>query len=161
MKTPYSKGQLNALIFLRLLIGWHFLYEGLIKLLNPSWTAEGYLMGSTGPFQSIFHWLGSGDLITAVDILNVGALTLIGLSLILGFWTKFFSYIGIALLVLYYLAYPPIPGWEISAPAEGSYFLVNKNLIEAIALFVLIQFPTSAYFGLDHLFNKKVKTAQF
>lgn len=156
MKMAYSKSQLVALVFLRILIGWHFLYEGLIKLLNPLWTAEGYLMGSQSPFQAIFHWLGSSELIGVIDVLNMTFLALIGLSLMLGFKTKALSLAGIALLLLYYLAYPPLPGWKMNAPMEGSYFMVNKNLIGAAALFVLTKFPTSTPFGLDHFFSKRV-----
>lgn len=115
-------------------------------------------MGSTGPLESWFQWLGSSDLVPIVDVLNIAALTLVGLSLVLGFKSKLFAYIGIALLALYYFAYPPIPGWEIQAPTEGSYFIINKNLIEAVALFVLVKFPTSPYFGLDNLLSKRMKT---
>ncbi|MCG8390443.1 MAG: DoxX family membrane protein [Cytophagales bacterium] len=153
----YSKGQLNALVLLRLFIGWHFLYEGLIKLLNPSWTAKGYLAGSSGPFKGLFQWLAGDAMIGAIDFLNIALLILVGLSLTLGFWTKLFSYFGIGLLILYYLAYPPLPGWEVTGPSEGSYFLINKNLIEAAALAILVQFPTASYFGVELLFKKKLK----
>ena len=153
----YTKGQLNALVLLRLFIGWHFLYEGLIKLFSPSWTAKGYLAGSSGPLKGFFQWLAGDAMIGAIDFLNVAALIFVGLALTLGFWTKLFSYVGIGLLVLYYLAYPPLPGWEVTGPAEGSYFIINKNLVEAIALAVLIQFPTAHYFGLEGFFKKKLR----
>ena len=42
------------LVLLRIIIGWHFLYEGLTKLLYPGWTSAGYLKGSTGPLAPIF-----------------------------------------------------------------------------------------------------------
>ena len=56
----------GTLIFLRLAIGWHFLYEGLMKLYNPDWTAFGYLASAQGPLggaffctgKSINYWLG-------------------------------------------------------------------------------------------------------
>ena len=34
---------------LRIAIGWHFLYEGLIKLQAGDWSAAGYLRGAVGP----------------------------------------------------------------------------------------------------------------
>jgi len=40
---------------------------------------------------------------------------------------------------------------EYSKPGEGSYIIVNKNLIEAGALYVLYLFPTSQLIGLDRL----------
>ncbi|MEO1053418.1 MAG: DoxX family protein [Bacteroidota bacterium] len=160
MKAELSSSQLNALVFLRILIGWHFLYEGLIKLFNPLWTAEGYLAGATGPFQLFFHWLGASDMLALVDVLNITALCLIGLSLTLGFRPKPFIWVGIILLAFYYLAYPPFPGWEIQAPTEGNYFIVNKNLIEIAALGVLLKFPTSTYFGLDNFLSKRMTSSQ-
>lgn len=153
----YSKGQFNALVVLRLLIGWHFLYEGLIKLFNPSWTAQGYLMGSAGPFRGFFRALADESVIGFIDFMNIAALTIVGLGLVLGLWSRWASYVGIALLAMYYLAYPPFPGLEIMGPAEGSYLFVNKNLIEIFALAVLIRFPTEQYFGLELLFRQKLK----
>ena len=46
--------QTAAIVALRMLIGWHFLYEGLAKLTNPYWTAAGYLAESKGPLGGIF-----------------------------------------------------------------------------------------------------------
>jgi len=41
------------LTVLRILIGWHFLYEGITKLINPAWTAKYYLLGSKWIFKNI------------------------------------------------------------------------------------------------------------
>jgi hypothetical protein len=40
-------------------------------------------------------------------------------------------------------------------PTEGSYLVVNTVLIEAIALLVLIAFPTGRQFGLDGVIFRK------
>ena len=40
----YTSWQTAILVVLRVFIGWHFLYEGLVKLLNPYWSAAGYLV---------------------------------------------------------------------------------------------------------------------
>jgi thiosulfate dehydrogenase [quinone] large subunit len=61
---------------------------------------------------------------------------------------------GDCLLVVYYLFHPPLVGLEYSKPPEGSYLLVDKNLVEACALFVLVMFPTSHITGLDRFLNK-------
>ena len=51
----YSDLQIFSLTLLRVLIGWHFLYEGLVKLFSsPAWTAKSYLIGSVGPFAPAF-----------------------------------------------------------------------------------------------------------
>src|SRR5579862_6278649 len=53
------------MIFLRLAIGWHFLFEGLEKLQSyrttgkPAFTSEAFLRESPAPGQlgKFFHWL--------------------------------------------------------------------------------------------------------
>jgi thiosulfate dehydrogenase [quinone] large subunit len=61
------------------------------------------------------------------------------------------------LLSLYYFAYPPFTSLVINTPVEGSYWIVNKNLIEMAALFVLFMFPTSHITGIDRYLQKKAK----
>ncbi|MGH7454304.1 MAG: DoxX subfamily, partial [bacterium] len=49
----------------------------------------------------------------------------------------------------------PLVGLTYSIPTEGSYLLVNKNLIEMAALIVLALFPTGTIIGLDVFFKRK------
>lgn len=108
---PLSSTQTSALVILRMLIGWHFLYEGVIKLYSPGWTAKGYILSATY-MEPLFHWLASYSMISTIDTLNIVALLLVGVGLILGFRTQATSLIGIGLLLLYYFAHPPFPGYE-------------------------------------------------
>ena len=154
--SDYSNLQLTALVVLRMLIGWHLLYEGITKLINPYWSSAGYLMESkwifSGWFQSI---VANPTALKIVDFLNEWGLIAIGLGLIAGVLTHIATIAGIVLLLLYYLANPPFVGLTYSMPTEGSYLIVNKTLIEAAALFVLALFPTGRKIGLD-LFLKKL-----
>jgi thiosulfate dehydrogenase [quinone] large subunit len=157
MNNPnFSAAQRFALVFLRILIGWHFLYEGVIKAYNPSWTAKGYLL-SASVLKPFFAWLASDSLIGTINMLNIAGLMAIGISLIMGLKVRWGCVAGILLLVFYYLAHPPFPGLP-QGPSEGSYWIVNKNLIEMAALLVIYQFPLTAVFGLENLFLKKNKT---
>ena len=61
---------------------------------------------------------------------------------------------GAVLLGLYYLAHPAFPGLD-QGITEGNYWLINKNIIEGLALLVIYQFPTSEYFGLKRLFSRR------
>ncbi len=54
----YSNTQLFWLVALRVLIGWHFLYEGLVKVINPNWSSAGYLMDSQGFLAGFFQSTG-------------------------------------------------------------------------------------------------------
>jgi len=154
----FTNIQLSALVILRVLIGWHFLYEGITKLVNPYWSAAGYLSESkwilSGLFRSI---LTSQAALKIVDFLNIWGLIAIGIALIAGCMTRTASISAIVLLFLYYICNPPFIGYEYTNPAEGAYLIVNKNLIEMFALFVLTVFPTGKIIGLDRLISRKKK----
>ena len=151
-KSGLRVSQWTALIVLRMLIGWHFLYEGMVKVLNPNWTAAGYLAESRGAFSGFFTWLVADPTrLATVDFLNTWGLVLIGLGLIAGFLTRCATFSGMLVLVLYYLCNPPFPAYTYSMPSEGSYLIVNKVLIEAAALWVLFVIPTGKVAGLDRL----------
>ena len=69
----------SLFLFLRISVGWHFLYEGVIKIADPKWSAEAYLRGSYGVFAPIFHFLSSGPgILSAVDFMNEWGLAIIG-----------------------------------------------------------------------------------
>jgi len=146
----FSRPQLTSLVILRLLIGWHFLYEGVTKLFNPYWTAKSYLLTSEGFLQPFFVWLSEEPTIGIVNMANMLLLIGVGLALMLGVLTRLAVIGGIVLLLLYYLAHPPLHGMSMG-PGSGNYWIVNYNLIEIAALLVIYFFPTSRYFGLDAL----------
>jgi len=156
-KQKLTTAQGYALVLLRILIGWHFLYEGIIKAYNPSWTAKGYLL-SASILKPFFAWLASDSLISTIDFLNIAGLIAVGISLLIGIKVRWGCIAGILLLLMYYLAHPPFSSLP-QGPAEGSYWVVNKNLIEMVALYVIYQFPLIALFGIENLFvRNKVKT---
>ena len=155
LAPDYSYYQLVSLSLLRILVGWHLLYEGMAKLANSNWTSAAYLLDSKWLFSGLAEWMVTNPgLLSLVDTLNIWGLTLIGLSLMLGLLSRWGSIAGACLLVLYYLFHPLLVGLEYSKPPEGSYLLVDKNLVEACALFVLAMFPTSHITGLDRFINK-------
>lgn len=156
----YSRSQTFWLVVLRLLIGWHFLYEGLVKMLNSSWSAYPYLMDSKGCLSELFYYIADNpNLLTVSNLINVYGLTLIGLCLILGCFTRYSIIGAVAFLVMYYLSHPPFIGADYMMPTEGSYLWVDKNLIEIGALLVLLYFPTSHIVGLDQYIFKRKKAA--
>jgi thiosulfate dehydrogenase (quinone) large subunit len=147
-----THAQLAALVLLRVLIGWHFLYEGLVKVFNPYWTSAGFLMESKWILSGLFSAIVANPAaLKIVDTMNAWGLIFIGFGLILGCLTRIAGYAGIALLALYYAAAPPFIGMSYSIPFEGSYLIVNKNLIELCALIVLMLFPTGTIIGLDKM----------
>jgi len=155
-----SRTQQLSLVVLRTLIGWHFLYEGFTKVLGPSWsragapigrfTAAGYLRGASGPFAELFRGLADASWLPWLDLVVAWSLVLIGLGLMLGLFTQLACAGALALLALFYLSWLPTSG--VHQPGgEGAYLLVNKNLIEAAAVAVVLAFRTDRIAGLDLL----------
>lgn len=165
-RTPYhlSSAQQFALVLLRTLIGWHFLYEGYYKLVSPAWSSDGtplgawtsasYLRGASGPLARLFQRLIDAGWTPWLDTTVKASLLLIGLSLVLGLFTRAGCWGALLLLFLFYVLYIPLAG--IPQPgSEGAYLIVNKTLIEGAAVCVLLAFDTGAIAGLDLLTNKK------
>lgn len=150
--------QQTTLIVLRTLIGWHFLYEGYTKLLQPAWgragaplaawSSAGYLKAATGPLAGMFHSLGSASWIGTLDLVVASLLVGVGLSLMLGLFAQTGCVGALGLLAMFYLS--AIPMGLPEARSEGTYLFVNKNLIEAAAVLVLWSFRTGRIAGLDH-----------
>lgn len=143
------------LVTLRIFIGWHFLYEGLVKIFDNNWSSFEYLMDSKGIFSAMFESMASNPgILKVVDFMNIWGLILIGSGLILGIFTRFSTICGIILLLFYYFSHPPFPGLEYIMSQEGNYFFVNKTLVETFALAVLYVFPTGHIIGLDRIILK-------
>lgn len=142
----------GAFTLMRVLIGWHFLYEGLVKLTAENWTAGGYLAGARGPLAEFYHRLAADPaLLRAVDLLNMWGLTLLGAALMLGVLTRLTCLLSAVLLAFYYFAYPPFAGLDFGVPAEGRYLLVNKTLVEFAALVLLMIVGSRGQWTLDRL----------
>jgi thiosulfate dehydrogenase (quinone) large subunit len=149
-----SRVQMITLVVLRVVIGWHFLYEGLSKLTNPGWSASGYLLQSRGPFSDFFRWMAAdANVLSTVNQLNMWGLTAIGLGLILGCFTRVASAAGLLVILLFYLCNPPFVGYFYSIPTEGTYLVVNKNLVEAAALAVVLVTNSGRAAGLDRVIH--------
>src|SRR3989339_1178555 len=136
------------LTILRVIIGWHFLYEGIAKAFNPNWSAALYLMESKWLLSGFFHWLISNNTtLQIVDFLNIWGLLIIGICLFLGFFSRAASISGAILLLLYYVANPPFV--YSSVPSQSHFYIINYNLIEAIVLIVLASFRGEQLWGLQ------------
>ncbi len=154
-----STFQLTSLVLLRILIGWHMLYEGLAKLLMPNWTSASFLRESQWILSGFSNWIISNDgVLQVVDFMNTWGLIAIGLGLIVGLFTRLAAYAGAFLLLIYYMNNPPMIGLEYSLPSEGNYLIVSKTLIEAAALLFLGSLPTGNVFGLDIYMSRFLKS---
>jgi uncharacterized membrane protein YphA (DoxX/SURF4 family) len=153
---PGSKDITSWLLtVIRIAVGWHFMYEGITKIIAGNWSSAPYLAGSRWIFAPLFNAMASNaGVIHVVDFVNEWGMILIGAGLILGFLTRWASLGGAVMLFFFFTAYPPVPGYMISVPVEGSYLWVNKTLIEFFVLLVFVFMEPGLYFGLDRLYSR-------
>ncbi|MDP6046342.1 MAG: DoxX family protein [Phycisphaerae bacterium] len=136
----------------RILIGWHFLYEGVAKLFADKWSSAGFLNQSDWLLSDTFHWIASNPTaLQVVNLLNVWGLILIGLALFMGLFTRLAGAAGVLLLGLYYIASPAFIGSPGENIGGGHFLIVNMNLIEAAALGLLIFAPRQMLHSIDGL----------
>jgi uncharacterized membrane protein YphA (DoxX/SURF4 family) len=154
-KFDFSSMYIYLLTITRIAIGWHFLYEGLTKILVGNWSSAAYLAGSKWIFAPVFHLMSqSTGIVAVVDFLNIWGLIFVGVGLMLGLLTRWASAGGALMLFFYFIAYPPVPGNMMGVPVEGNYLWVNKTLIEFFVLTAFIFFSSDYHFGIDRLYKR-------
>src|SRR3989344_6969581 len=135
-KKSQKEADYIVLALLRVALGWLFFYAGITKILEPGWSAKGFLLSqSQGLFKSMFVAMAGS---AVVDWLVMLGFTLIGAALILGVLTRFASFWGIVIMVLFYMpTFPPEHGF------------VDEHIIYAIVLAYFIAVKAGKYFGID------------
>lgn len=130
-----------ALLALRLLLGWHFFFAGITKVLEPGWSAQGFLMGvgDANPFAGFFAAMAGSDLLPLIDALNMWGLTLIGLGLLVGGAVRWCAFWGSVMMWFY---------WAASLPLANSIF-VDDHIVYIALLFMLGAFAAGRYYGVD------------
>jgi thiosulfate dehydrogenase [quinone] large subunit len=159
-----SSFQQFSLVALRTLIGWHFLYEGIYKLRLPAWspdgqplaawTSAGFIKAASGPAGRLARSLVDAGYLPLIDRLIMFGVAGVGLLLILGLLTRVGCVGALLLLALFYVMAVPTTGMP-QPMAEGSYLLVNKTLVEGLAVLVLMSFDTGRIAGLDRLWRDR------
>lgn len=129
------------IVLLRIAMGWMFLYAGITKVINPMWTAEGFLRNAKA-FTGFFQWFALPENIGWVNVVNEWGLTLLGVALILGIGVRIASVLGVALMLLYYL---PLGFPKPSATA----FIVDQHVVYALVLMFFAAVRAGRIYGLE------------
>lgn len=130
------------MVILRLALGVLFFYAGITKVLNPAWSAAGYLKGAK-TFPELYNMLLQPNIIPAINFINEWGLTLLGVSLLLGIAVRLSSFLGAVMMLLYYF---PI----LAFPLVGEHgFLVDEHIVYASALLLLGSLRAGRVWGLE------------
>ncbi|HXF44386.1 MAG TPA: DoxX family protein [Candidatus Paceibacterota bacterium] len=137
-----NKNSAKWLSILRIVTGWMMFYAGITKVINPNWTAAGYLKGAK-TFTGFYQWLSGEGLIGIVNFVNEWGLTLLGVSLILGIGVRLSSIFGAILMLLYYF-----PAAEFPFVEHG--FIVDDHIIYASVFAFFAAVRAGRYYGLEN-----------
>ena len=130
-----------ALFGLRVVMGWTLFYAGITKVLDPKWSAEGFLLHAIpegNPFGGVWATMAN-EWVWLIDPLNQWGLTLVGLALLAGAFVRWSAFWG-AVMMLFY--------WAASYPFENA-ILIDDHMVYAFLLFGLGAFGAGRIFGLD------------
>lgn len=131
-----------SIFLLRVATGGMFFYAGITKVMDPAWTAAGYIKAAK-TFPQFYQMLLDPRYIEWVDFINVWGLTILGAALILGIGVRLVSFFGIVLMILYYL---PI----LQFPYAGAHsYIVDEHIIYSLVLFFFIAIRAGRFWGID------------
>lgn len=133
----------RVLIFLlRATLGWYFLYQGIARVQDSTWSATS-LFESATYFISFFEWLTTPQLLPVIDFLFQWGYVAVGIFLILGLFVKAGAVLGAFLSLLLYVA-------SFTIVSNGFLpQLVDQHLITMLVLLFFIMVRAGRYWGLD------------
>lgn len=132
-----------SLFFLRISLGGLFFYAGITKVLDPSWSAAGYI-GAAKTFPQFFHFFTEPNILPITNLVNEWGLILLGVSLFLGVFVRVSAVLGAILMALYYLA-------ALNFPYPNAHaYLVDEHIIYIFALLTLASFHAGRIWGLGN-----------
>ncbi len=137
-----TKFQKISWFLLRITMGWMFFYAGITKVINPAWSAEGFLREAK-TLPEFYEWLASPSVLPVVNFLNEWGLTLLGVSLMLGIMLRVSTTLGAVLMFLYYLVALDFPYPNTHA------FIVDEHIIYIAALLSLSAVKAGRIWGLE------------
>ena len=131
------------LFLLRISLGWFMFYSGITKILDPNWSAAGYL-GGAKTFSGLYQFFLRPDILPIINFINEWGLAILGISLILGVFVRLSSVFGAILMLLYYfpiLEFPYVPPHS---------YIVDEHIIYAFVLLFFAATKAGRVWGLEN-----------
>lgn len=130
-----------VVVSLRVVLGWVLFYFGITRVLDPTWTASGYLTHAI-PDNNPFVWLWPAMAgMPMIDVLVQWGLTLTGIGLVLGAFVRWNAFWASFMMLVF---------WASSLPLEHA-ILVDQHIVYALVLAGLAAFGVGRVAGLDRI----------
>lgn len=148
MRSSYSVSQWSALFALRLFMGCYLLYLGLFALGVLGWDEP-----RQAPVGSLMlHYLAQYEpaprFVAAAESVYATVLTFLGCALVLGFYERAASALGLLLLLSEAILEAPL---FTATSVFACLVLMSEPIAAVIAVAVTFAFPTGHVLGLDAL----------
>jgi len=154
-KTAF--GAQAGMALLRMVIGWHFLYEGLWKLAQSGWSAVDYLRLSRWIGAPLFQSIAENPtLLNVCNHATMWGLALIGLGLMTGVLARAAACFGVLMLAFFYVAQPPF----LVVGGAHHFLLLDYNVIEAMALVAVVCCPGPGLWTVAKALLAKIRRAK-
>ncbi len=131
------------LLVLRLLMAWTFIYAASHQAFDANFTIVKFL-NSTKTFHALFTVFTGPAIAPVVSFMVAWGHLLIGLSLLVGLFTRLSAAFGILLLMMYWMAHMDWPYIE-----NHNNFIVDFHVVYSAVLGMLITERAGRVFGLD------------
>ncbi|HMQ02280.1 MAG TPA: DoxX family protein [Candidatus Doudnabacteria bacterium] len=132
----------HLLIFLlRISLGWILLYAGISKVMNPEWSAVGFLSNAK-TFPGLYEWFASPAILPLTNFLNEWGQVLLGIAILLGVVMTLSSLLAAFMMMMYYFPILVFPY------AGANSFIIDQHIIFAIGFLLLATLRAGNYWGL-------------
>jgi len=136
---------------LRMVLGWLFLYQGVIAIVHSDWSVGPYIQNARS-FSWLYSIVNTQPLLQYVSYGVKGLFILVGALLILGIGARFAAFLGIALMLFFYfplLSFPHV----FSLDGSSVYYIVDDHIVYVMILLYLFTVRSGEYLGLGSLFR--------
>lgn len=137
----------TALFGLRIIMGWVLFQGGIVKLLDSTWTAAGFLtyaIPEGNPFATQFAAMAGNPVI---DFLVPWGLTLTGIGLLFGAFVRWNAFWAAFMMIMFWAA-SLTGGITQGLPLEHGW-VFDDHLVYALLLFALGAFGAGRIIGFD------------
>ncbi len=134
------------IILIRIAVGWYFLYQGIIAILNSSWSILPYIKDAH-TFTGFYSYLAHSTLLPYLSYSIKGLFIIIGALLILGIFVRIASLLGALLMLFFYFPLLHFPY------VSGTFYIIDEHAVMILLLLYLGAIRAGEFFGLGSMFR--------
>jgi len=134
------------IIFLRISMGWLFLYQGIQAIVNPAWNIVPLIQNAT-TFPGLYTYILSPDILPLTLYVLRGLYILVGICCVLGIFVRPAALLGMLVSAFFYFP-------RLNFPYVGDmHYIVNEYFIYFLVFGYLFMSRAGEFFGFGSFFK--------